>query len=444
MDKAVKKNGIRFVLGILFIVISVYLPSRLPKSIAMPGNIICMLLSICSIVLLVPYVTALFVAILDKLYVILLGNVGVLAAKNLRENRSILNNISLLSIGIASLMMINLISYSVGVEVVGFYNKARYDITYASDACNAHMERLLQKIDGVSEVYGLYELSSVEVLGQSTRISTFMGIEYRKFFEYWDFQVQQDSKDKLSELEQGRAVFLTQVLKDRYELQAGDQVTFRINNRDCVYTVAGFFNSLYNNGSLALISDKYFRLDTGQQNYSAIYIKTDEAAEAVAERIEKEMSHYYPWLETMEEMKKSNQESNEQMFTLLKGFSLLAMLIGIIGVVNNLLISFIQRRRQLAIFRSIGMEKGQSVRMILIEAFTGGLIGGTSGVLAGLLFMYIVQYFIVSIELPIEMHYPLDIITACGVAGLAIMIAASVGPSVKSSRLNIIEAIKYE
>ncbi|NLO39335.1 MAG: FtsX-like permease family protein [Ruminiclostridium sp.] len=143
-------------------------------------------------------------------------------------------------------------------------------------------------------------------------------------------------------------------------------------------------------------------------------------------------------------MKKSNQESNEQMFTLLKGFSLLAMLIGIIGVVNNLLISFIQRRRQLAIFRSIGMEKGQSVRMILIEAFTGGLIGGTSGVLAGLLFMYIVQYFIVSIELPIEMHYPLDIITACGVAGLAIMIAASVGPSVKSSRLNIIEAIKYE
>ncbi len=444
MDKAVKKNGIRLVLGILFIVISVYLPSRLPKSIAMPGNIICMLLSICSIVLLVPYVTALFVAILEKLYVILLGNVGVLAAKNLRENRSILNNISLLSIGIASLMMINLISYSVGVEVVGFYNKACYDITYASDACNAHMERLLQKIDGVSEVYGLYELSSVEVLGQSTRISTFMGIDYRKFFEYWDFTVQQDSMDKLPELEQERAVFLTQVLKDRYDLKTGDQVTFRINNRDCVYTVAGFFNSLYNNGSLALISDKYFRLDTGQQEYSAIYIKTNEAAEVVAERIEKEMSHYYPWLETMEEMKKSNQESNEQMFTLLKGFSLLAMLIGIIGVVNNLLISFIQRRRQLAIFRSIGMEKGQSVRMILIEAFTGGLIGGTSGVLAGLLLMYIVQYFIVSIELPIDMHYPLDIIMACGVAGLAIMVAASVGPSVKSSRLNIIEAIKYE
>ena len=61
-------------------------------------------------------------------------------------------------------MMINLISYSVGVEVVWFYNKPVMTSHYASDACNAHLERLLQKIDGVSEVYGLYELSSVEVL----------------------------------------------------------------------------------------------------------------------------------------------------------------------------------------------------------------------------------------------------------------------------------------
>lgn len=444
MDKAVKKNAIRLLTGIILVAVSAILPPRVPKAHSFAISTICMLLSVCGFIMLIPYISGMFAKMFEKLYIFLFGNVGILAAKNLRENKSILNNITLLSIGISALMLINIISYSVSVEVADFYSKARYDINYSSYNNNAHTERLLEKMDGVSEAYGFYEISSVEVAGQRTAISTLQGIDYRKYFDYWDFPIHPEYKDKLPELEKERAIFLTNTLKESFEVEAGETMVLKLNDRERKYRVAGFFDSLYNNGSLALISDKYFKVDTGQKNYSAIYIKTETDADEVAQSIQKELSHYAPYTTTVAEMADNNKQSNDQMFMLLKGFSLMAMLIGIVGVVNNLLISFIQRKRQLAIFRSIGMEKGQTVMMISVEALTGGLIGGISGVLSGLLMLYIVQYVLFAIHLPVIMQYPPSTILASGLAGLIIMLVSSVGPSIKSSRLNIVEAIKYE
>ena len=60
----------------------------------------------------------------------------------------------------------------------------------------------------------------------------------------------------------------------------------------------------------------------------------------------------------------------------MRGFSLLALVIGIFGVFNNLIISFLERQRSIAMLRSIGMSKRQSIKMFFIEALTGGLDRG--------------------------------------------------------------------
>ena len=105
--------------------------------------------------MLVPYVTAVFVRIFEKLYTVVFGNVGILAAKNLRENKSILNNISLLAIGISSLLMINTISSSVVTEVANVYRSADFEIwmLYA-DKGDRSLERIIRQVDGVSNTYG--------------------------------------------------------------------------------------------------------------------------------------------------------------------------------------------------------------------------------------------------------------------------------------------------
>jgi putative ABC transport system permease protein len=79
-------------------------------------------------------------------------------------------------------------------------------------------------------------------------------------------------------------------------------------------------------------------------------------------------------------MKKSDKESNESLFSMVRIFSIMVMVIGISGVMNNFAISFMERKRSLAMLRAAGMSKAQIIKMIFIEALSGGLIGGTAGI----------------------------------------------------------------
>jgi len=124
----------------------------------------------------------------------------------------------------------------------------------------------------------------------------------------------------------------------------------------------------------------------------------------------------------------------------------MALVICVFGVFNNLIISFIDRKRSLAIMRSVGMNKRQTLKMIFIEAFTGGLIGGLIGIIIGLLLVMNVEKVIEALGGSIKDFIQISWISlaASMAAGVVITIAASVGPALKSSKLNIIEAVKYE
>jgi putative ABC transport system permease protein len=124
----------------------------------------------------------------------------------------------------------------------------------------------------------------------------------------------------------------------------------------------------------------------------------------------------------------------------------MTMIIGIFGVFNNLIISFIDRKRSLAILRSVGMNKAQTLKMVFIEALTGGLIGGTVGIITGLLLIWGVCKLMEALGGNMNGFIQISWLTLLGslLAGIIITIVASVGPALKSSKLNIIESIKYE
>ena len=82
--------------------------------------------------------------------------------------------------------------------------------------------------------------------------------------------------------------------------------------------------------------------------------------------------------------------------------------------------------------------------MLFLEALSGGIVGGASGLGAGLLIMVIVPQLFEAMRLPIIIFYSSSIGLVLMAAGIAISLAASVFPALKSSKLNIIEAIRYE
>jgi putative ABC transport system permease protein len=160
--------------------------------------------------------------------------------------------------------------------------------------------------------------------------------------------------------------------------------------------------------------------------------------------LKKKLQERSPFIMTMREMKNMDMKSNGMFLMILQGFSILALIIGICGVFNNFIISFIERQRSLAVYRSVGMSRQQIIKMIFIESLTGGLIGGIIGVCAGMLEITVVPHLLKALGFPIPIHYSFPIMIYSILGGVLITVISSISPAFKSSRLNIIEAIKYE
>lgn len=432
----------KLILGLILIIVSFKLPDIVPKNLALYLDGLCMILSVVAVILLVPYITGVFVKVFEKVYIFFLGNEGVLAAKNLRENKSILNNISLLAIGISALLMINTCSYSVGVEVLDAYSKFNADIFTWGNMLDKNTENLIKNVAGVSDTYPIYS-SSVKIADSDRTIDSVEGVSSNKYFQYYSEKIS-NSTVLFKELDEDRNIILSDIMLSRTGLKVGDNITLEMGKKKRTYKIIGSINTINYNGSYALVGEKYLKNDLGIRYYSTIYVKTNKDPQIVQKNIQKQLQRLRISSMTKVDMQEENMKSNEQLFNILNAFSVMALIIGIFGVLNNLLISFMQRKRSLAIFRSIGMSKAQAVKMLFIEAFSGGIVGGTVGVFAGTLMIYIVPKVSAAMELPLEMNYSWSLFLYSFIGGIIITVVASIVPNFKSSKLNIIEAIKYE
>lgn len=61
------------------------------------------------------------------------------------------------------------------------------------------------------------------------------------------------------------------------------------------------------------------------------------------------------------------------------------LLLAAVGVINNLLINYLQKRRSIAMYKSVGLSNRQNMKMTLIEGFSSGLVGAA---IAGFRFLH--------------------------------------------------------
>jgi len=65
------------------------------------------------------------------------------------------------------------------------------------------------------------------------------------------------------------------------------------------------------------------------------------------------------------------------------GTSLLAVLVGVLGVMNTMLMTIFERTQEICVLLAIGWKRGRIVRMVLWESALLGFLGGVGGVLLG-------------------------------------------------------------
>jgi putative ABC transport system permease protein len=117
-----------------------------------------------------------------------------------------------------------------------------------------------------------------------------------------------------------------------------------------------------------------------------------------------------------------------------------------LGVVMALLISVLQRRRELGLLRAVGATQPQVLRSVLAEAMLMGLLGTVLGFLMGLP----MEWYLLRVVLQEETGFVFDMLVpwreAIGIGVLSVLISTVAGlvPALHAIRLNIPDAIAYE
>ncbi len=142
---------------------------------------------------------------------------------------------------------------------------------------------------------------------------------------------------------------------------------------------------------------------------------------------------------SMEEIAEIISEAAAIMTLLLGAIAAISLLVGGIGVMNIMLVSVLERTREIGIRKALGARERDIWIQFLMEASFLTLAGGIIGVIIGWLVSYLIS----------SMGLMTTLVTA-DVVILAVSVSVGIGlffgfyPAWNASRLNPIEALRYE
>ena len=141
----------------------------------------------------------------------------------------------------------------------------------------------------------------------------------------------------------------------------------------------------------------------------------------------------------MAEILSAMSSMSQMMGGLLLIVAMISLAVGGVGIMNIMLVSVTERTREIGLRMAVGARSFHILRQFLIEAVVLCLFGGAMGILLGRTASLLVWYFM---RWPVQASIPA--IAAAFVVSAGVGIAFGFYPAWKASRLDPIEALRYE
>ncbi|MFG2052663.1 ABC transporter permease [Micromonospora sp. NPDC048930] len=131
------------------------------------------------------------------------------------------------------------------------------------------------------------------------------------------------------------------------------------------------------------------------------------------------------------------------LLTMIQILLALAIVIAVLGIVNTLALSVLERTRELGLLRAIGLRRGQTMRMITVEAVVISVFGALLGVAVG-------TGLGAAVVRALKDEGITDLILPWRQMGTFLVLAAIVGvvaavlPAIRAARINVLGAIAHE
>ncbi|CAM2742080.1 ABC transporter permease [Legionella worsleiensis] len=190
------------------------------------------------------------------------------------------------------------------------------------------------------------------------------------------------------------------------EISMDDPVGKQLRIGQSLYTIIGiaqhwkengFFNEDINQAAIIPLAGISLVSKEAKINNAVILLRPDSPIDEVIDQIKHRISSLAPKLSVFPRSAKqiiASMESQGRIFTLLLAvIGGISLLVGGIGVMNVMLVSVSERKKEIGIRKAVGAKNSEIQALFLVESVMLSLLGGALGVILGLIFTRIVAYF---------------------------------------------------
>jgi putative ABC transport system permease protein len=202
--------------------------------------------------------------------------------------------------------------------------------------------------------------------------------------------------------------------------------------------------TVFNNG------DGYVSLDTLNKSVPAAAQPSDEMLFAKADNGRQDQAYQalkdglapFPQVsvKSQTDYKKLIHDQVGGVLNMVYGLLGLAIVVAILGVVNTLALSVVERTREIGLIRAIGMGRRKTRRMIRLESVVIALFGAALGVGLGLAWGIAAQRVLSGIGIS-TLAIPVGTIVAVFLGAAVVGLLAALAPAFRASRMNVLRAI---
>jgi putative ABC transport system permease protein len=261
--------------------------------------------------------------------------------------------------------------------------------------------------------------------------------------------LQGESSEVLSHVVDEHGVIISEVLAKRLGVSVGDPLPLTTPSGTEQFPVKGVFYDYATDGGKVVMDQGLFEEKWGEQDATvfAVYLKEGQALAAVRREIEDTLKNERPIVTISNgELKEEILDIFDRTFRVTYVLELIALSVAVLGIMNTLLTSILERRRELATLRAIGASGRQIQGLIFWESCYLAGLGAVVGIVVGMALSVVLIKVINKQSFGWTIQYTLAWETI-GMAVLVAFVAALIGawaPALWASRQTIAEDLRYE
>ena len=380
------------------------------------------------------------VAFVGMFYRRMFGAVGLLAEQNAARNpRRTAATASALMIGLTLVSMMAVFGQSAKASIdkmIGESISADYVVSNAIGVpFSPTIADQVAKVPGV-ETVARFRYTGAKVVGSSTQVVAIEPVAFGKAVA-----VTMD-RGKIGDLV-GQSVLVERNRAKDLGLTVGDSLTMSIAGKDASYRVVGIFEGLPNIGSEYLTSLDAVAAAGRAPADNYAYVVRSPAADAASVRagIDSVIADL-PTITVKDqaEFAAEQREPIDEMLMLIYALLGLAVVIAVLGIINTLALSVIERTCEVGLLRAVGLSRRQLRTMVRLESMVISLLGAVLGVALGLVFGIALQRSQADAGIDVLSIPGGQLVIFVALAGLVGVLAA-VWPARRAARLDVLRAV---